>query len=125
MSQIWITGDPHGDFRRFNSKNYPEQKEMSKEDYMIIAGDFGGIWTFKPQPGINDGYEVFIRDQRAYEKNVKSENMMLGWLDDKPFTFLFVPGNHENYDRLYSDEFPTVDFMGGKAKKIRESIFMP
>lgn len=39
---IYITGDCHRNFERFNTRNFPEQKEMSKEDYVIICGDFGG-----------------------------------------------------------------------------------
>ena len=38
---IYITGDCHRNFERFNTRNFPEQKEMSKEDYVIICGDFG------------------------------------------------------------------------------------
>ena len=38
---IYLTGDCHGDYRRMSSANFPEQKEMSKEDYVIITGDFG------------------------------------------------------------------------------------
>ncbi len=42
---IYITGDTHGDFkRRFNTDSFPEQKSMTKDDYLIICGDFGGIW---------------------------------------------------------------------------------
>ena len=41
---IYITGDTHGDFQRFGSKYFPQQKEMSREDYVVIAGDFGGLW---------------------------------------------------------------------------------
>ena len=47
----------------------------------------------------------------------------MDWLDDKPFTTVFVDGNHENFDRLYSGEFQTVNFHGGKAHKIRNSIY--
>lgn len=36
---IYITGDSHGDFQRFGSKYFPQQKEMSWEDYVVIAGD--------------------------------------------------------------------------------------
>ena len=44
---IYITGDTHGEFgRRFNTQNFPEQKTMTKDDYVIICGDFGGIWDF-------------------------------------------------------------------------------
>ena len=41
---IWITGDCHSDFHRFSIDVFPEQKEMTKEDVVIICGDFGGVW---------------------------------------------------------------------------------
>ena len=46
-------------------------------DYVVIAGDFGGLW---------DGSQ---KDQ-----------YWLDWLNKKPFTTLFVDGNHENFDLL-------------------------
>ena len=39
---IYITGDTHGDFQRFGSKYFPQQKEMIWEDYVVIAGDYIG-----------------------------------------------------------------------------------
>ena len=42
---IYVTGDCHGNFERFNASIFPEQKEMTKEDYVIICGDFGGVWN--------------------------------------------------------------------------------
>ena len=42
---IYITGDCHADFSKFLIENFPIQNEMSKDDYVIICGDFGGIWT--------------------------------------------------------------------------------
>lgn len=97
---IYITGDTHGDFNRFGPDIFPEQKEMTKDDYVIICGDFGGIWD------IGDGS--------------KEENIILDWLEDKPFTTLFVDGNHENFDRL--NAFPVEEWNGGKVHKIRDSI---
>ena len=41
---IYITGDTHGDFRRFRPDIFPEQNSMTKEDLALICGDFGGIW---------------------------------------------------------------------------------
>lgn len=38
---IYITWDCHGDYLRFSTENFPEQKQMMKEDYVIIARDFG------------------------------------------------------------------------------------
>lgn len=44
---IYITGDTHSDFTRFTEEQFPIQTEMKKDDYIIICGDFGGVWTFK------------------------------------------------------------------------------
>ena len=104
---IYITGDTHSDFRRFNKSIFPEQKEMSKEDYCMIAGDFGGVWY-----GVND------------TAHRKSEDYNLDELDSRSFTTLFVQGNHENYARLMSDEFPVKEWKGGMVKEIRPSILM-
>ena len=104
---IYITGDTHSDFRRFQKSIFPEQKEMTKDDYCIIAGDFGGVWY-----GVND---------KAHRK---TEDYNLDELNDRSFTTLFVPGNHENYARLMSDEFPVKEWNGGMVKEIRSSIYM-
>ena len=39
---IYITGDTHADFSRFEENKFPIQSEMTKNDYIIICGDFGG-----------------------------------------------------------------------------------
>ena len=71
---------------------------MTRDDFVIVCGDFG-LWH-----------------------DNKTERWWLKWLEEKNFTILFVDGNHENFDRLYS-EFEVVDFHGGKAHKIRENIY--
>ena len=92
---IYVTGDTHGSeqiglhsvdgfMHRFSTSSFPEQKEMTKEDYVVICGDFGGVWA---------------TNRKKVEEN-KAERNALDWLEKKPFTTLFVPGNHENYDRL-------------------------
>lgn len=98
---VYITGDTHAEFSRFSTKHFPEQKEMTRKDYVIICGDFGGIWSY----GYSD----------------HTEEYWLKWFEEKPFTLLFVDGNHENFDRL--KEFPIVSFKGGKAHKIRNNIY--
>ena len=97
---IYITGDCHGNFERFNVSVFPEQNDMTKEDYVIICGDFGGVWN---------------KDEES-----KMETMVLDWLDCKSFTTLFVDGNHENFDRLY--EYPVEEWNGGKIHRIRPSV---
>lgn len=37
---IFITGDTHGDFIRFKKKIFYEQAELTKDDYIIVAGDY-------------------------------------------------------------------------------------
>jgi hypothetical protein len=100
MSRIYLTGDIHGDPRRLSMLGFPEQKELTKEDYVIILGDFGLVWD-----------------------NVESreEKYWLNWLNDKPFTTLFIDGNHENFDRLNS--YPVETWNGGKIQKIRPSVY--
>lgn len=97
---IYVTGDTHGDFGRFNAKRFPQQKELTRDDYVIICGDFGGIWSMTPTP---------------------EERYTLSWLESKPFTVLFCDGNHENFDRL--KRFPIVSFHGGKAHRICENVY--
>lgn len=43
---IYITGDTHIpiDINKLSVKNFPEQKNMTKDDFVIICGDFGGVW---------------------------------------------------------------------------------
>lgn len=96
---IFVTGDCHGEFSRFTPALFPEGKELARSDYVIVCGDFG-LW--------HDTY-----DERAW----------FDMLEERPFTIVFVDGNHSNFDRLYSDEFEEVDFCGGKAHKIRENIY--
>ena len=97
---IYITGDTHIplDISRLSSKRFVQQKTMTANDYLIICGDFGGIFS-----GDNE------------------EKYWLKWLSDKNFTTLFIDGNHENFEILNS--FPKVKFNGGNAHKISDKIY--
>lgn len=43
---IYITGDTHipNDIDKLNEVKFPKQLELTKTDYVIICGDFGGVW---------------------------------------------------------------------------------
>ena len=98
MNKIIVTGDIHGNpFQRLNLENFPEGKTYTKEDYVIILGDFGLVW-----------------DDSAMEHSC------LNWLENKPWTTLFIDGNHENYDLL--NKFPIEEWGGGRVQKIRSSV---
>ena len=95
---IYITGDCHGGFDRFENDKF---SNLTKNDYVIICGDFGGIL-----------------DQN---KRARYERKRIKQLSKMKFTTLFVDGNHENFDRLYS--YPIIEWHGGKVHKINSSIF--
>lgn len=94
---IYITGDTHAQWVKRTNKNvFTEQKELTKNDYLIICGDFG-IWDWS-----------------------KREEHDLDILENKRFTTLFVSGNHENYDKL--DSLPVSMWHGGKVNFLRPSV---
>ena len=97
---VWVTGDIHGNPQRLSSDIFTEQKEMTKNDTVIILGDFGLVWDFT---GEN-----------------KTEKYWLDWLEKKPFTTVFIDGNHDNFDRL--DKYPVEEWHGGKVNFIRPSV---
>lgn len=96
---IFITGDTHGDMsvNRLGMKTFPEQKKLTKDDYVIIVGDFG---------------IPFYGD--------KCDKYWLDWLDSRNFTTLFIDGNHENFDLLYSYEKEI--WSDGIVHKLRDSV---
>ena len=99
-SRVFVTGNIHGelDIEKLNEDVFQEQKKLTKDDNLIIIGDFGLIW---------DG-------------NIKDE-MILDNLNNRGFNILFVDGAHENFDMLY--EYEEVTIYGGRAHKIRDNIF--
>ena len=141
---IYCTGDTHGKDiipwsygidgykNRLSMTAFPEQADMSKEDYIIICGDFGGVWD---------------TNRYAFEES-EDEKEGLDWLENKSFTTLFVPGNHENYHRLtgchriellhgwfyenmpkeekgkLQSGYPRKAWHGGFVREIRPSVLM-
>lgn len=97
---IFVTGDIHRKPQRFSTDGFVEQRMMNKYDYVIVLGDFG-----------------LILDK---DKESNFEKYWLDWLDRKPFTTLFLDGNHENFDRL--DDYPVEEWNGGKIHRIRPSV---
>lgn len=93
---VYITGDTHGSFGKLHMDRFPEQAALTKDDYVIVCGDFG-IWD-----------------------DSKEENRLLDELDSRSFTTLFVTGNHSNYDLLA--KLPISEWHGGKVQFIRDSV---
>lgn len=97
--RVFLTGDTHGgiDIRKLYEFNI-EHPELTKEDLVIILGDFGVIWDEL------DEYTYSLIDQ--YEQF--------------RFSVAFVLGNHEGYDLLKT--FPKEEWNGGTVRRISDSI---
>lgn len=94
---IYVTGDTHRmqDFAKLPafSKEHPE---LTRADMVIVAGDFGGVWSA----------HTLREDLKPYE--------------ELPFTVAFVDGNHENFDLL--EKYPVETLFGGKIHRIADNV---
>ena len=101
MGRVFITGDTHQslDINKLNSKNFPLNSILTKDDILIICGDWGCIW---------DG-----SGEDKYWQN---------WYEKKNFTTFVVLGNHENYNLIQN--YPIVQFCGGRARKVSDSVYL-
>lgn len=99
-SRIFITGDTHCsiDIHKLNSKNFLTGCTLTKNDIVIICGDAGFVWS-----------------------GDKEDQRWINWIDRKPWTTVYVCGNHENFDLL--KKYPIVDFHGAKAHQISHSLY--
>ncbi|MDE5768574.1 MAG: metallophosphoesterase [Oscillospiraceae bacterium] len=91
---VYVTGDMHGEWERFKSK---DMKKLKKGDVLMICGDFGFLWD-----------------------NSRKEKQILQKMEALPFTVAFLDGCHENYDLLLS--YPEETWNGGKIHRIAPNI---
>lgn len=92
---IYITGDTHGEYDGFLNRIY--QYQISKDDIVIVCGDFGFVW------------------------DTPYHRYFLAKLTAEPFTIAFVDGNHEDFNLLYT--YPVINWNGGKVHKIANNIY--
>lgn len=96
---VYLTGDTHIpiDISKLNTKNFPDQKSLTRKDYVIVLGDFALLWH---------------RDKEyEYWKE---------WLEKKSFTVLWIDGNHENHEWI--DSLPVSEWHGGKVHFVSDNI---
>lgn len=104
---IYITGDLHAGVTAYHisAKAF---KPAKRGDIVICAGDFGGVWW---------------PDCDTNESSKRKETTFLEVTLRQRVTWLAIDGNHENFARLFSGEFPIVEIYGGKAYQIRKNVF--
>lgn len=89
---FFFTGDKHADLRGLRDIDC-----MGQGDYLIIAGDLGLIWN-----------KSALKEKKLY------------WLNGRPYTTLWVDGNHENHETL--DNWDVEEWNGGKIHRIRDNV---
>lgn len=96
---IFVTGDTHIplDYAKIFEPKLFGEETLTKKDYLIVCGDFGGVWG-----------------------NGRGDNFYLDKVNNLPFTTLFVDGNHENYTLL--KKYKQEVWNGGKVQFIKEHI---
>ncbi len=94
---IYITGDTHGLNDTLKIEKNQKLASLSGTDYLLIAGDFGGIW-----------------DGGWHDEDV------LNFYGEQPYTTLFIDGNHENFDLL--NKYPVEQWNGGKIHRITDKV---
>lgn len=92
---IYVTGDTHGSLDY--NKIHCMRKRLRKDDFLIIAGDFGAVW-----------HKNTLRETLKIYERLKCR-------------VLFADGNHENFELLNS--FPSEIWQGGKVHKIAENVY--
>lgn len=94
---IYVLGDLHGELHRLTANRFPNGAKLTRDDYVIVCGDFGGVWDGSPR-----------------------ERKWLNILEEEPFTTLFIDGNHENHAML--NALPVSEWNGGRVHEVRPHI---
>lgn len=99
MSKIFITGDTHGSIDLYKVKLFANErgKTLTRDDYVIVLGDFGIPW---------DGASYDISN--------------IAFWESMPWTTLYIDGNHENHTIL--DRLKPQEWNGGLVHKISPNI---
>lgn len=99
---VFVCGDLHVpiDVSKITVSYWPLQKDLTKDDYLIVTGDFGLLWADIPD---------------------KEEKYWTRQLTARKFTTLFIDGNHENFNRI--NALPEIDMFGGKVGVVCDGIY--
>lgn len=97
---VYVTGDTHGgmDMHKLSSKVMKNHGvALNEGDYLIILGDFGFPFLDKDAEQIHGEYTYWMK-----------------WLADKPYTILWIDGNHDNFN--FWGRQPVSMWHGGRVQ---------
>ena len=89
---IYVTGDLHGEITRLSKLS------LTAEDTLVVCGDFGFACRTAPE-----------------------DDFGLAWLSSRPYTVLFIDGNHDNHTWLSS--LPAEERYGAPVHRVRDNVF--
>lgn len=84
---------PRGGLDIQKLRDWEAGERLTRSDFLIVSGDFGYPWDFSPE-----------------------ECEEVAWLESRPYTLLFVDGNHERYDHWA--ERPYEEWHGGMTQRL-------
>ena len=103
---LYVTGDTHRQIDINKLYTFIETNNVTKDDYLIITGDVGILWSSYTN---NHPNEI-----------TKDDLNMIKTYQDFPFTTLFIDGNHDNHISLNS--YPIEEWNGGKIHRLSDSV---
>lgn len=93
---VYVTGDIHSGLDMQKLRDWELGGSLTSDDYLIVAGDFGFPWDFSAE-----------------------ECADIAWLESRPYTVLFVDGNHERFDHW--EERPMEPWHGGLTQRLSDT----
>lgn len=96
MNKIYFVGDTHGGIDAGKLILLSRKEKLSYSDFVVICGDFGGVWD-------KETLQISKDFWNSFKTNI-----------------LFVDGNHENFDML--EKYPISEWCGGKVHFIDNHI---
>ena len=93
MGRVFVTGDTHNKFEYQKVEYLCRELETTKDDVLIILGDHGSL---------------YYGDER--------DDMIKGYLDSLPISFMMIKGNHDRRPNPNSFELKDIDLPNLKGK---------
>lgn len=93
---VYVTGDIHSGLDMQKLRDWELGDSLTSDHYLIVAGDFGFPWGFSAE-----------------------ECADIAWLESRPYTVLFVDGNHERFDHW--EERPMEPWHGGLTQRLSDT----
>lgn len=96
--RVFVTGDTHGTIDIDKVIEFSKRPDLTSDDVLIICGDFGLVWS-----------------------ESQSEMEWRRWYSERPFTTLFIAGNHENYNLL--NKLPHYNWNGITVRYVCNKVY--